>query len=183
MFDCDGSGNLDYDELLFLCSSYVNGFRKFSDVALATFEEIKVITLQLWSGMDVSHEGVITFERFSTYIEENDEIQQAFLHHLEFQMRSHAIKIYKRYFDIFLNCFVESLSVDSQKIEFTLDFMEKSIDKVVNMNIYSIVGKLIHKLNRSLISILVSKEAFEYLCQLIKNYQPRMHLFYYFHLM
>jgi hypothetical protein len=183
MFDCDSSGDLCYEELLFLASSCVYAFRKLLGIMLPKFDELNKLSLFLWVKIDTHHNGVINYEEFCNFVEGNEEIQESFITHLDFQLRTHALKRYNNYMNAFINCFVQSITEDSDKTTITHEFLHSNTEGLLKMKLFSIVGKLIYKLHRSILNKVISTDDFIFIESLIKKYNPRIHVYFYFHLM
>jgi hypothetical protein len=150
------------------------------DLALPKFDELNKLSLFYWVSIDKKHKGIINYEDFCNFVENNEEIQESFINHLGFQMRAHAIKKYNKNMEVFINCFKQSLTEDSEKTEITFALLQN--EKLQDCKIFAIVGKLIYKLHRSPLNKAINKDDFAFIEQLIKKFIPRMHIYFYFHL-
>ena len=126
LFDFDGSNDFNFAELMLVFSSCIYGICKITHCPCPTFDEVKTLTLKGWEIIDENKDGVITFQEFWDWVETDEEIQEFFIFHLNYQTKEHAINKYSQLIDDLMMSFTKSIS---GKSEFIGDITLVSISK------------------------------------------------------
>ena len=105
LFDFDNNNSLDIKELLLTLQSVARGLCKFVKIELPTLKEIEILTIEVFTGMDVDHDKRIIGSEFVEWINQNDEIQEFLVKHAGLQTyqrtRNRFYAIYSTFTDLF----------------------------------------------------------------------------------
>lgn len=107
MYDDDGSGEIDRDELKVFLSSGVLGLCKLLDIPVPYENEVQNYAYSCFKQMDTDGSGDIDYDEFEYWIRNSDEIQDFLLKYTGQQTMDRAKKRYNALLSSYKNAFDE----------------------------------------------------------------------------
>lgn len=114
LFDFEGSGSIDFEDLFLALQSTIFGFSKFLGFPIPSHSSVRALAADAFKLIDTEHDDMyfydpnkisIKYNEFSEWIINDDEIQEFLANNLKYQTKNHALKLYQKYYESYMKSF------------------------------------------------------------------------------